>query len=87
MRLILYPAVLILVLGTVIYFDNRRPFLPDELYCVLGAGYEAILKMDASQLAGRPSGKAGVLPRPFVSAEHVCVHGSLWDGIEAFLSG
>ena len=86
MRHIFYPLVLalVLILGGIIYFDNQRPFLPDEFYCVVGAGYETIYRLDASQLARASSGTAGASLRPFVSAEHICVHGSLWDAIEGW---
>ena len=79
----IYSAlVLVLVLIGLIWFDNQAPFLPDKFYCVVGAGYEALWRQDASELR-QASGDAS--PRPFVSATKVCVHGSLWDGIEAVI--
>jgi hypothetical protein len=81
MRNLIFYALVLLLIGTV-WLDNRHPFLPDKLYCILGAGYETVYRLDASELPGGSWGKVGASPRPFVSAIKVCVHGSLWDGIE-----
>jgi hypothetical protein len=83
-KLIFYALVLVLI--GLIWFDNRAPFLPDKFYCVVGAGYEALYRRDASELRQASRGEVSASPRPFVSATRLCVHGSLWDGIEAIFN-
>jgi BRCT domain type II-containing protein len=80
-KLIFYALMLVLI--GLIWFDNQAPCLPDKFYCVVGAGYEALYRQDASELRRASGGKVSASPRPFVSRTKVCVHGSLWDGIEA----
>jgi hypothetical protein len=55
-KLIFYALMLVLI--ALIWFDNQAPFLPDKFYCVVGAGYEALYRQDASELRRASGGKS-----------------------------